>query len=147
MASMLDRYIEMKNEMMEQMESHEMTQLELLAFQELAYRIGVLESCRVFTKSAPITMDSKVMLPHYRVVDAFMTTMLVERLVGKTPDEQTKVQRETARENVKKIEDSFRKNFSGFVPKNESQYKAGITAMMNTVLPAWIQYRNTYIML
>ena len=60
------------------------------------------------------------------------------------PDEKLKKQRATALGNLQTVITSFRKQFQSFAPTAEA-YRDAISKMVNTVLPAWLQYRFTYI--
>lgn len=144
MATILEKYNEAKTRKMEQAMAGAMTPDKLLQFQELMYRVNILETCMCLCKTAPVTMDPKTMVFHYKVVDAFLMCMVTERRVGQPADEKQKAKRETALANLQQVIQSCRKQFASFAPRTQEQYKADITRMVNTVLPAWIQYRETY---
>ena len=113
-------------------------------YQELLYRINVLETCMTFCKTAPVTADQRVLGNHYRIVDAYLICLLQERRFGYPADPQQKAQREAAHSNFQTIVTSFEKSFQSFSPSSQDDYKRQISKMINTILPAWLSYRNTY---
>lgn len=144
MATILDGYRRIQGELMEQAVAGAMPPQELLQFQELMYRTNILETCMCLCKSAPVTKDIKVLVYHYKIVDAYLMCMMKERLVGEPADEKKKEQRATALGNLQMVIQNFRKRFSSFAPATQEQYKQEITGMINAVLPVWIQYRDCY---
>ena len=98
-----------------------------------------------FVKTAPVTNDLKVMSYHYQVVDALFTCLIQERQFGLPADEAMRKQRATALSNLQTVVNSFRKQFQSFKPAVPEAYRAAVTKMVNTILPAWLQYRFTYI--
>ena len=81
----------------------------------------------------------------YKIVDALFTCLLQERQFGIPADEKLKKQRATALGNLQTVITSFRKQFQSFAPTTPEAYRDAISKMVNTVLPAWLQYRFTYI--
>lgn len=51
----------------------------------------------------------------------------------------------TAFSALERVIQDTRKRFSSFVPGTQDQYKKSIIQLVNTILPVWLQYRNTYI--
>lgn len=144
MATMMEQYLSAKQAFSEQIAANSLPLDKLLAYQELIYRIGVIETCRDFCRTAPRTMDVKALGFHYRVVEGYLMNLMMEHYVGKPADEKLKGQRETARNNLQGITASFRKQFSSFQASNPDHYHQAITNMVNTVLPAWVKFRDTY---
>lgn len=145
MATTLEQYYQTKQQLNTKMADGKFTNDQLLGYQELMYRISILESCMTFVKTAPLSADLKAMCFHYQVVDSLFTCMLQERQFGIPADEKLKKQRATALENFGTVVTSFRKQFQSFAPSTPEAYKENITRMINAVLPAWLQYRYTYI--
>ncbi|MBQ7768082.1 MAG: hypothetical protein IJ403_04290 [Oscillospiraceae bacterium] len=145
MATTLEQYNQMKQQLTAKIADGTMTVDQLLGYQELLYRISVLESCMNFVKTAPVTNDMKVMSYHYQVVEALFTCLLQERQFGIPADDVVRKQRATALENLQTVVNSFRKQFQSFKPAAPEAYRAAVTKMVNTILPAWLQYRFTYI--
>ena len=98
-----------------------------------------------FVKTAPVTSDMKVMSFHYQVVEALFTCLVQERQFGVPANDALKKQRDTALQNLQTVVNSFRKQFQSFKPATPEAYCAAVTKMVNTILPAWLQYRFTYI--
>lgn len=145
MATTLEQYYQTKQQLIAKIQNGSLTVDQLLGFQELLYRISVLESCMNFVKTAPVTSDLKAMCFHYQVVEALLTSLTQERVYGIPADEKLRKQRATALTNLQTVVNSFRKQFQSFKPATPDAYKAAITKMIDTVLPAWLQYRYTYI--
>lgn len=145
MATTLDQYYQTKQQLNARIADGKLTVDQLLGYQELLYRISILESCMSFVKTAPVTTDLKAMSFHYKVVDALFTCLLQERQFGVPADEKLKKQRATALSNLQTVVTCFRKQFQSFAPSTPEAYRDAIGKMINTILPAWLQYRYTYI--
>lgn len=145
MATTLEQYYQTKQQLNAKMAEGKFTNDQLLGYQELMYRISVLESCMMFLKSAPVSTDTGVLGFHYKVVDALFTCMLQERQFGIPADEKIKMQRATALENLQLVINSFRRPFQSFAPSTPESYRDAVSKMITTVLPVWLQYRFTYI--
>lgn len=145
MATLLDQYREKQNEFRSQIAENSLPLENLLVMQELNYRICVLETFQSFCKSAPITMDTKVMSYHFQMVDAYVRFILNERKFGLKADADGQKRRETARESLERVVQDGRKRFGGFSAGTQEQYKKCISTFCNAILPVWMQYRNTYV--
>ena len=145
MATTLEQYYQTKQQLTAKIENGGLTVDQLLGYQELLYRIAVLESCMNFAKTAPVTEDMKTMCEHYKVVGNFFGCLIQERQFGVPANDALKKQRDTALSNLQTVVNSFRKQFQSFKPATPEAYRAAVTKMVNTILPAWLQYRFTYI--
>ena len=114
-------------------------------FQELLYRIEVLQVCQMFNASAPIGDDLQAMFNHYQMVDIYLANLVQERQKGLAASETEKAQRATVYQNLCHIIADYRKRFGSFQPKEPEQYKKEISKVIGAFLPVWIQMRNTYI--
>lgn len=144
MATILEQYHIYRKQAESQIAAGQFRTEQLLMLQELQYRINVLESCMNFCRTAPVTMDQRELGYHYRIVDAFIMSLLQERRIGVPADDKLRQQRETALHNFQTIAGTFRKGFQSFNPAAPDSYKTSISKMINTILPAWLQFRNTY---
>lgn len=118
---------------------------DIWVFQEILYRIEVLQVCRILFLNAPVGREMSEMFSHYQMTDAYIENLKLERRCGIQADQGLQKQRDTAHQNLCRVVDDYRKRFSSFAPAKEDQYKAVIGKVINTFLPAWISYRNTYI--
>ena len=109
------------------------------------YRIQVLETCQMLCKTAPVTTDTRALLGHYQLVDAVLFCAGKEHAFGVPVREEGKARRKAAGENLNKIAADCRKRFSSFRAKTPEQYRQSVSAMVSTVLVAWVQLRNTYV--
>ncbi len=145
MATILDQYRERQNEIRSKAAENSLMLEELLTMQELNYRICVLETFQTFCKSAPITMDTKAMGYHFQMVNAYVNFVLNERRFGPKADADGQKKRETALASFERVVQDGKKRFTSFSAGTNEQYKKSISQYVNTILPVWMQYRNTYI--
>ena len=99
MATILEQYTQTKQQLTQQINAQQFPPEQLMYYQELLYRINVLETCMTFCKTAPVTADQRVLGNHYRIVDAYLICLLQERRFGYPADPQQKAQREAAHSN------------------------------------------------
>ncbi len=145
MATILDQYRERQNEIRSKAAENSLMLEELLTMQELNYRVCVLETFQTFCKSAPITMDTKAMGYHFQMVNAYVNFVLNERRFGPKADADGQKKRETALASFERVVQDGKKRFTSFSAGTNEQYKKSISQYVNTILPVWMQYRNTYI--
>lgn len=145
MATWLNEYKELKGGIAQQANGGQMALEQLMLHQELLYRIEVLEACQTLCKTALITTDLQAMSGHYKLVDAYICCMAKERRFGQPADDNLKAKRKTAAEALEKTVADCRKRFSSFAPAAPEHYGKSISALISTVLPVWLQLRNTYI--
>ncbi len=145
MATILDQYREKQNEIRSKAAENSLMLEELLTMQELNYRVCVLETFQIFCKSAPITMDTKAMGYHFQMVNAYVNFVLNERRFGPKADADRQKKRETALASFERVVQDGKKRFTSFSAGTNEQYKKSISQYVNTILPVWMQYRNTYI--
>ena len=147
MATVLEQYNELKVRINAQIDAGKFPPEQMLQHQEMLYRIDVLETCMAFGKTAPVTMDQRILTYHYQMLDAFFMCLLQERRFGLPGDDKVKKQRECAYMNLGAVINTSRKQFSSFKPVNQDTYRTSVQNMINTILPAWMSYRNTYVTL
>lgn len=145
MATILEQYRKRQNDIREQIAANSLPLDQMLIMQELNYRICVLETFESLCKSAPITMDTKSMGFHFQLVDAYVRFTLNERKFGPKTDAEGQKKRETALQSFTQVVQDGRKRFSSFNASTQEQYKTCINNYIKTILPVWMQYRNTYI--
>lgn len=145
MATYLDDYNNRKLSFGPLLKAGKMTLGDTMVYQELLYRIQVLETCQMLCKTAPVTTDTRELVGHYQMVDAVLFCAGREHAFGIPVQEQDKARRKAAGENLAKIVADFRKRFSSFQAKSPEQYRQSVSAMIGAVLMAWVQLRNTYV--
>ena len=47
--------------------------------------------------------------------------------------------------NLERVIQDYRKRFTGFQPAEPEAYQKEIGRVITTLLPAWLQYRNTFV--
>lgn len=145
MATILDQYLQKQAEIKSQVAENSLPMDSLLMMQEVNYRICVLETLRTFCQTAPVTVDTRVMGYHYQMVNAYVRFLLSERKFGPKTDAEGQKKRETAMTSLEQVVNDSGRQFASFKAATQDQYKKCVCDMVNTVLPVWIQYRNTYI--
>lgn len=145
MATILSQYREKQEEFRSQTDKNSLAPENMLVMQELNYRICILETFQAFCKSAPVTMDTKKMGYHFQLVDAYLRFILTERKFGPKTDPEGQKKRQTAFTSFERVVQDGKKRFASFIATTPEQYKTSIGGYVNTVLPVWLQYRNTYI--
>lgn len=145
MATLLQKYSQILATMESQAAENAFPVEKLLEAQEIKFRITVLESCQFFCKTAPVTTNTNVLSYHYQVVGAYLRSMVQDHKFGIPATPELRQKRQTAESSLQQILQSCQKQFSSFQPTMPDLYKKNISILVNTVLPAWIQYRDTYI--
>lgn len=147
MATMLDTYVDLQMNFEDQLANNALPLDKVMKYQELLYRISVLKSCQLFVKTAPITVDTQVLSEHYQMWEAYLYTMMTNHKVGEPADLKRAEQRKTAETSLGEVTQNLRKQFGSFQATTAEIYKQKITTLITTVLPVWIQYRETYVSL
>ena len=128
-----------------QMEGSALTPEQLWLFQELNYRIEVFESCQMFRRSAPCTTDTQILGQHYKLVDAYIHHLSLERQYGKPADDTQKKHRAAALENLNRVITDYRTRFKSFHAGTAEQYADVIGKVLCNVLIVWMQHRDCYV--
>lgn len=145
MASLLSVYKKKLAELDSQITANSLPLDSIAIFQELKYRVEVLETLRMFAATAPITLEGKVMAYHFCFVNVYINFLLDERKAGTKTDENGKKKRETAKKILNDVVEAGRKKFSCYKPNSSDSYKKSIDELFSTVIPVWIQYRDLFI--
>ena len=145
MASILSQLLKKQADIKEQIAANSLPLDELLVMQELNYRISVLETFQALVKTAPLSTDTSVLKQHYGIFDVSLRYLLKDHKFGVATDDNGKKRRETAEKAVMDVISANQKKFTSFVAETQDQYKRYISECANTVLPMWLQFRDTYI--
>lgn len=145
--TILTQYIEQENHLHSQILDDNLPMDMLLAIQELNYRIYIMRTCQAFCHSAPITLDTNEMGFHYQLVSSLIQNLPNERKFGLKTDQNGQKQRATAAQILMTVIQDHCSRFANFVPNTQEHYKKSISNMINTILPVWLQYRDTYVKL
>ena len=145
MATMLETYLRKREEIERCIAVQSAAPDSILLLQELNYRIDVLRTFQAFLKTAPITTDTRQLGYHYQLVNAYSGFLETERKFGASADGEMKKKRDTAAQTLSGVIADHRKRFSCFHATSDDQYRKEITGMINTILPAWVMYRNLYV--
>lgn len=85
MATYLDDYNNRKLSFGPLLKAGKMTLGDTMVYQELLYRIQVLETCQMLCKTAPVTTDTRELVGHYQMVDAVLFCAGREHAFGTRP--------------------------------------------------------------
>ena len=142
----LEEYMNLSNEIEEMYETGQQLNIQnLLVYQELCYRIDVLTTLKMFCNSAPSTTELDYLFNHYQLVNQYITWLCHERLIQGQPDEKACNRRETATTLLHSIISDYRSRFQNYSPATDDQYKTDIHKIILSVLPVWIQFRESYV--
>ena len=145
MATVLENYYGIRRELEQRMAQQPGKVSNLWCYGEVLYRIEVLEICQMYLRSAPVSLEIPVLLGHYQMLDAYVQCLARERRYGANRGSDTQKEREAAQNNLERVIQDYRKRFSGFRPASPEAYRKEIGRVVTTFLPAWLQYRNTFV--
>lgn len=137
--------LEYYSTMRQSIEAAALTPDTLWQYQEVLYRVSVIETCQALHKTAPLSEDRKVLLPHYQMLTAYFQFMLTERRFGLSTETDIRRHQDTAYANLQRIIEDHRGRFQHYSVQSAGQYLKDIGNAICTVLPAWMQYRNSLI--
>lgn len=145
MATVLETYYGLRNELEQRMAQAPITATDLWYYGEIVYRVGVLETCQMYLRSAPASVNITELLGHYQMLDAYVQSIALERRYGPDRGPDTQKEREAAKTNLGRVIQDYRKRFSNFSPAAAEAYRNEINRVITTLLPAWLQFRNTFV--
>lgn len=79
MATVLENYYGFRQQLLQRMSQQQITAGDLWLYGEILYRIGVLETCQMYLRSAPITNEMSFLVGHYQMLDAYVQNLARER--------------------------------------------------------------------
>lgn len=120
---------------------------ELMALQEMNYRMCVLETFQSMLRVTPMTTELQVIANHFQIISCYMELLLKERKFGPKLDETQRQKRDTALASLENVVRDGKERFMSFTAPYPDSYKKCIGKYCNAVLPMWMQYRETYIRL
>lgn len=147
MATILEQYQQKSEDYRSQIAADSFPPDELLALQEMNYRICVLETFQSMLRVIPMTTDLRLIANHFQVISCYMELLLKERKFGPKMDEAQKQKRDTALASLETVVHDGKERFMSFTAPSVISYKQSIGKYCNAVLPMWMQYRETYISL
>lgn len=145
MATVLENYYGYRQQLLQRMAQPPISPADLWLYGEIQYRIGVLETCQMYLRSAPITREVPCLQGHYMMLDAYVQNLARERRYGPNRGPDTQKERDAAQVNLERVIQDYRKPFTGFQPAEPEAYQKEIGRVITTLLPAWLQYRNTFV--
>ena len=145
MATVLENYYGIRRELEQRITQNPVTAASMWCYGEILYRTGVLETCQMYLRTAPISIETTALLGHYQMLDAYVQSLARERRYGPDRGPDTKKEREAAQNNLGRVIQDYRKRFASFHPASPEPYRNEINRVITTLLPAWLQYRNSFV--
>ena len=127
MATVLENYYALRGELEQRMAQAPINAVDLWYYGEIVYRVGVLETCQMYLRSAPVSMNTPELLGHYQMMDAYVQSLALERRYGPDRGPDTQKEREAAQSNLGRVIQDY------------------LNRVITTLLPAWLQFRNTFV--
>ncbi len=143
--NLLEEYQKKQTEVRARITAGQLQGEQVFYLQELNYRVGVLETLRDLTLTAPVTMDGKVLATHFCVVDTYIRFLLEEHQKGTQTDEDGKRRRATAHEALKGVVMDYQRKFGSIKITAAEQYRNTVSQVINNVVLVWLKYRSTYV--
>lgn len=145
MATVLSNYQTLLGRVEERMRTVDITSEMLWWYGELIYRIGVLETLQAYNNAAPPVTDLAPLQTHYRMLDAYIQSMTLDRRYGPDRGPDTQKEREAASQSLDRVVQDYRKHFSSFKPTTAESYWSEVNRVIRSVLPAWLQVRDSFV--
>ena len=123
MATVLENYYGFRQQLLQRMTQQQITADDLWLYGEVLYRIGVLETCQMYLRSAPITNEMSFLVGHYQMLDAYVQNLARERRYGPNRGPDTQKERDAAQVNLERVIQDYRKRFSGFSLRSQTHIR------------------------
>ena len=82
---------------------------------------------------------------HYRMLDAYIQSLTLDRRYGPDRGPDTQKEREAASQSLDRVVQDYRKRFSSFKPTTTESYWSEVSRVIRSVLPAWLQVRDSFV--
>ena len=142
--SLLQDYVVLKNEIEDRMEGALAVNY-LLDYQELAYRVCVLETLKTFSESVPDVEDEKAIHYYGKALAAYLKGLADAHKFAPKADKETLKKRETALNALCSVCEDAGKKIAAYTPSNRKEYAKDMAKMIKPVTIVWAQYRNTLV--
>ena len=143
----LERYLLCRFDLETAFRAEPVDTAELWKYQEVMYRISVIETCRAFQETIPASGEIVTLLPHYQMLMAFLQHLVSERRFGMPDDIKARRNRDTAHMSLVRIMDDHSSRFRHYTPEGPEQYRLDVRNIISTVLSAWMQYRDSLLLI
>ena len=90
MATVLENYYGIRRELEQRITQNPVTAASMWCYGEILYRTGVLETCQMYLRTAPISIETTALLGHYQMLDAYVQSLARERRYGPDRGPDTK---------------------------------------------------------
>ncbi len=142
--SLLQDYVMLKNEMENRM--GDTTGLKsLLLYQELGYRVLVLDTLKAFTDTVPDIEDGKAVRSHARALISYIRAIPEGYPFAPRADAAGKKARETALATLQDVCEDACDKLDTYVPEKTEEYVKDVGKILQPVPNVWRQYRDTLI--
>ncbi len=146
MAKLLDDYYGKWESLSKQLGSGQgLNHEQLYQFHELLYRINVIESLRMLSATAPVTLETRALSEHFRVLSGLVNGMMNERRIACSGTPKEVEQRKAAHNAFTVMANCCLKSFQSYVPSAADDYRKAIEQTIAAVLSSWVPYRDTFV--
>ena len=145
MPTTLENYWGIRRQIEDDMGRAPATAEQILLHTELVYRISVLDTFQMFCRSASTITALPAMMSHYKLMDSFVESLTRDRRYGPSRGPDTENERQAADTSFTRVVADYRQRFSSFVPDPPEAYAQEIGKVVNAIIPAWLQSRNTFV--
>lgn len=126
-------------------EDGQLNSQECWLYQELQYRISVMQSLLGFCLAAPVTTSQAEIEQHWGQLRAYLTYLSFERKYKADAVQKIQNDRETAHSSLIKVIKDQMETTMALQVHLPDDYKKQITIVIGTVTPVWVQYRNSFL--
>ena len=148
MAKLLDDYYAKRESLSKQLSFGKgLNQEQLYQFNELLYRINVMETLRMLMATAPVTLETRPQSEHFRVFSALVNGLMNERQIAVSGNPKEVEQRKAAHNAFSTMATCCLKSFHSYVPSAADDYRKSIEQTISAVLSSWVPYRDTFVKL
>lgn len=141
---LLQDYVITKNEMEDRMEGVTAHNY-LLEYQELAYRVCVLQTLKVFTESVPDINDEKAVRYYGKATSAFLRQLPDEHTFAPKVNDDGIKKRETALKALRSACEDACAKLGDYKPSAQDLYSKEVSKMLKPVITIWAQYRDALV--
>ena len=141
----LETYLDLKSKMDEAAKNGKLKPNEVLALQEVNYRIDVLQTFKAFCNTAPVTDNKEALCFHFTLTQKYIENVISERKIGIKGDDKLKEKRQTAEASLRKVVNDGVRKFRSYAPSTKEKYRRDVCDYIVNVLSVWFPYRDQYV--
>lgn len=125
--------------------THCLSIYEATLYQEIAYRLSVLDVIARIDAAIPETMEKSKCGAHYQFMMSYLQLLVEEHCFVKPSSDKAAEARACAKEMLIKVLKDNEQCMMRFVPQEPADYRKVARNTLQTVTIAWISYRETFV--